>query len=67
VAELEYDVKIASELAKYPKVAPNPQVPQNGDIENDARYAQNFVTFIGNSGRQAKIIMTSDFAPEVAV
>ena len=55
MAELEYDVKIASELAKYPKVAPNPQVPQNGDIENDARYARNFVALLGNRGHRARI------------
>jgi len=36
----------AAELAKYPKVALNPKIPQNGDLENDARYVRNFVAFI---------------------
>jgi len=42
----------ASKVAKYPKSSPNLQVPQNGDLGNDVRYARNFVTFMGK--RDAK-------------
>ena len=42
----------APELAKYPKSSPKPQIAQNGDLLNDARYARNFVALIGNQGRE---------------
>jgi len=52
------------ELAKYPKGSPkSAKIAQNGDLENDVRYARNFVALIGNRGRRA----TSDFAPELAI
>jgi len=34
----------ASEVAKYPQ---NPQIAQNRELKNDARYTQNFIALCG--------------------
>jgi len=59
----------APELAKYHKSSPKPaKIAQNGDLENDARYARNFVALIGNQGCRnlPSKNMTSDFVPKLA-
>jgi len=43
----------APELAKYSKSSPKPENTPKWDLENNARYARNFVAFIGNCSRQA--------------
>jgi len=45
----------APELAKYPKSSPKPENTPKRDLEDDAIYARNFVAFIGDWGRQARI------------
>jgi len=52
------------ELAKYSKSRPNPQIAQNEDLANDARYALKFRRPYRKSGSLSKNMM-SDFAPEL--
>ena len=48
--------KQVSSHGKYPKSSPKLQNTPKCDLENDAsRYARNFVIFVGNRGRQARI------------
>jgi len=42
-------------LRKKPKSSPKLQNAPKWDLKNDARYAQNFVIFIANRGRRARI------------